>query len=187
MTTILSSLAAIVLFVGTAGAAEHEAHHAPSITDLFFPAVNFVLFIFLIRWAAGGAIRSYLTERREEIMGALENASSAREQATRTYADAKALLAQIDEHAASHRDEMIRLARTELNRRIELATQLAKRIGEEARLVADQEERHARAALQEETVRAAISETLALLRRQIKSADQDRFMDDFAAEVRARP
>ena len=58
---------------------------------------------------------------------------------------------------------------------------------EKSELVADQEARTAQAQLRAETVGAAIDETLALLRRQIKTPDQERFMSEFVSSLRTRP
>jgi F-type H+-transporting ATPase subunit b len=180
-------LCGTLLWLGAAGAATgHGDAHGPSISDLTFPAINFLLFIFLLRWAGGGAIRDYLAQRREEIVAALQDATAAKETATRAHSDARAHLARVDEELTRLRDDMRSVAQTERDRRLKLATEVASRVAADARLVAEQEGRTARAALQQETVRAAVAETIALLRRQIKSADQDRFMDEFASGVQAQ-
>lgn len=177
-----------LLWRGIADAATgHGGSHGPSISDLIFPVINFLLFLFLLRWAVGGAIRDYLAQRREDIVAALQKASAAKEAAVRAHSEAKAQLAQVDEELQRLRDDMRRVAHAERERRLKLATEVAGRIAGDARLVAEQEERTARSALREETVRAAVAETIALLRRQIKSVDQDRFMDDFTSEVQAQP
>jgi len=177
-----------LLLCGIADAATgHGNSHGPSISDLIFPAINFLLFLLLLRWAVGGAIRDYLAQRREEIVATLQEASAAKEAAARAHAEAKAQLAQVDEEVQRLRDDLRRVAHAEREHRLEVATEVAGRIAGDARLVAEQEERAARSALREETVRAAVAETIALLRRQIKGADQDRFMDDFASEVQAQP
>jgi F-type H+-transporting ATPase subunit b len=165
----------------------HQGGHVPSITDLIFPTINFLLFVYLLRRVGGGAIRDTLVTRRDEIVSALRAAAKAKEDAASAYEEARLQLAGLPREATKLREEIRESAEVERGRRLKAATEVVARISSDARQVADQEVRAARLALREETVRAAVEQTLALLRRQIKSGDQERFLDEFAAGVQARP
>jgi F0F1-type ATP synthase membrane subunit b/b' len=165
----------------------HEGGHAPSIADLIFPTINFLLFVYLLRRVGGGAVRDTLVRRRDEIVSALRAAAKAKEDAGSAYEEARSQLAGLPREATQLREEMREAGEVERARRLKTATEVAARISSDARQVADQEVRAARLALREETVRAAVEQTLALLRRQIKSGDQERFLGEFAAGVQAQP
>jgi F-type H+-transporting ATPase subunit b len=165
----------------------HDGGHAPSLSELIFPTINFLLFVYLLRRAGGGAIRNTLVRRREDIVSALQAAAKAKEDAVGAYEEARLQLAGLPQQATHLREEMRAAAESERARRLKVATEVAARISSDAHQVADQEVRAARLALREETVRAAFEQTVALLRRQIKSADQERFLGEFAASVQAQP
>ena len=137
-----------------------------------------------MRRAGGGAIRDILIRRREEIVSALRAGAKAKEDAAGAYEEARLQLADLPRDAMRLREEMRGAAEAERSRRLKVATEVAARISRDARQVADQEVRAARLALRGETVRAAFEQTLALLRRQIKSGDQERFLGEFAAARR---
>jgi F-type H+-transporting ATPase subunit b len=180
--------AALVLWTDIALSAEgaHAPHHAPSISDLLYPGINFLLFAILIWWAGAAAIRDYLRNRRATIVAALEHAATGKRDAEQAHAEVRAQLARADAEAESLRKDMRAMAEVELERRHKLAAESATRIKADARIAAEQQGRAAQAALREETVRAAVEETLAVLRRQIKAPDQERFVGDFVAEMGRR-
>jgi F0F1-type ATP synthase membrane subunit b/b' len=182
------AIVALIMCPDAASASSgHEGGGAPSVSDLIFPTINFLLFVYLLRRAGGGAIRDILIRRREEIVSALRAGAKAKEDAAGAYEEARLQLADLPRDAMRLREEMRGVAEAERSRRLKVATEVAARISRDARQVADQEVRAARLALREETVRAASEQTIALLRRQIKSGDQERFLGEFAAEVQAQP
>jgi len=169
-----------------AAEAAHGGHHAPSISDLIFPGLNFLLFAYLLWRVGAGPIRDYLRDRRAEIVAALDHAATGKRDAEREHAEVRAHLARADADAEGLRTDMRALAELERERRRKLAAESATRMRTDAGIVAEQEVRAARAALREETVKAAVAETLAVLRRQIKGPDQERFIGEFVAEVGRR-
>jgi F-type H+-transporting ATPase subunit b len=174
--------ALLIALCGVAVAAEtgHPSeHHVPSLADLLFPAINFLIFVYLIRRAGAGAVRNYLQNRRSEIVAALENAATTKRDAEREHAEMRTRLGRVEADAEGIRKDVRAVAELERDRRHELAVELAERIRNDARVMAEQGVRAARATVREETVRAAVAETLAVLRRQIKESDQDRFVREF--------
>jgi F0F1-type ATP synthase membrane subunit b/b' len=181
---IRAGLATVVLSTGALAAeGAHAPHHAPSISDLLYPGVNFLLFALLLWWAGAGAIRSYLGDRRAAIVAALEHAATRKRDAEREHAEVRAQLGRADDEVEGIREDMRAVAELERERRRKLATESAARVRVDARVIAEQEVRAAQAALREETVRAAVAETLAVLRRQVKAPDHERFIGDFVAEL----
>jgi F0F1-type ATP synthase membrane subunit b/b' len=163
----------------------HGEEHATSPFDLIFPIINFLLFVFLLKYAGGESIRSYLQERRAQVIAALDTAGAAKSEAEQLHAEVRGRLARVAEEAETVRRDLVASAELERERRIKAAGDAVGRMKSDAQLVADQEVRAASAALRDETVKAAVAETVALLRRQIKDADQERFVGDFVREVQA--
>jgi F0F1-type ATP synthase membrane subunit b/b' len=175
------SQAVVVLAAG-----HGEEHAPPAVSDLLFPAINFLIFLYILRRAGGGAIRDYLQGRRAEIVSALDGAAAAEREAKRLHDEARARIAQVTEETTRLRADLRAAAAADLERRRTLATAAAKRITANAHTVADQEGRTALRRLREETVAAAVAETVTMLRRQIKASDQERFVTEFAGGLRAQ-
>lgn len=173
--------------VWAAGGGHGGEHHAASISDLLFPTINFLLFVYLLKWAGGNGIRDYLKQRRQQVLEALEAAAKAKVAAERAHSEVQRKAATVGEESKRLASDILSAAEYERDRRIALAKESAARIKADASLVAEQEALSAQARLRAETVRAAVEETLALLRRQVKAPDQERFMNDFVSSIRARP
>jgi F-type H+-transporting ATPase subunit b len=187
--SILRGVAALMCILAGAtlasAAGGHGEGHHPSASDLLFPAINFLLFVYLIRRAGSGAVRDALSSRRAAMMAAIEAAEQAKREAERAHAEARAQFERGSRDAAQIREDMQAVARLERERRQKIVEETAARMKADARMIADQEVRAARAALRAETVHAAVAETLAVLRRQLKDADQERFVADFVSGLGA--
>lgn len=177
----------IVVFAATSLAAGggHGEEGATSLFDLVFPVINFLLFAYLLKWGAGDSIRSYLQERRAQIISALDAAGKAKAEADQLHADVRERLGQVETESEALGRDLRAAAELERERRLKAASDAVARIKRDTQLVADEEVRAASAALRDETVKAAVAETVALLRRQIKDADQARFLGDFVQDVQA--
>jgi F0F1-type ATP synthase membrane subunit b/b' len=170
---------------GALAAAGHGEGQAPAVSDLALPFVNFLLFLWLLRRAGGGLLRDHLRRRRAEVISSLEAATRARAEAEQLHREMRARLAGVAGDAERLRSDMRAMAGIERTRRRELAEAAVARITSDARFIAEQEVRVARAALREEMVVAAVAEAVALLQRQIAPADHDRFLREFVGALRA--
>jgi F0F1-type ATP synthase membrane subunit b/b' len=173
--------------VGVAHAAGAGGEHAqPSLSDLFFPVINFLLFLWLVRRAGGGAIRAYLHARQQQIRADLEAAQGAVGEARQIYEGIQARFARAAQDAEGIRADMRAMATVEGERRRALVNETVARIRADANAIAEQEVRAARMMLRREAVQAAVAETLAVLRRRITPTDQDRFVADFVTGIRTQ-
>ena len=168
-----------------AGAGSHGEEHAASVFDLVFPVINFLLFVYLLKRAGGDTIRNYLQERRAQVISALDAAAAAKADAERLYGELRERLGGVEEEAENLRRDLCVSAELQRDRRLKEARDAVARIKSDGQLGAEQEVRAATVALRDEMVNAAVAETVALLRRQIRDADQERFLGDFVREVQA--
>jgi len=175
----------VVLVCATrAGAAGAQGEgHATSLLDLVFPAVNFLLFIYLVRRAGGENVRTYLRQRRAQVISALDAAAAAKAEAGQAHAELRGRLEHIGEETGRLSADIRAAAEMERDRRLRATADAVGRIISNGRLVAEQEVRTAIAALRDETVGAAVAETVALLRRQIVDVDEQRFLAEFVEGV----
>jgi len=74
-------------------------HHAPSINQIWFPLVNFLIFAFLIKIYVLPLVRNYLRSRRAEVLDAIKAAAANKQRAEALVQDYKARLARLNEES----------------------------------------------------------------------------------------
>ena len=65
-----------LLFAATAWAAGGGEHHTPTIDEVIFPAINFIIYAALLYFFALPALRSFLRSRRDEVPNASSSAGT---------------------------------------------------------------------------------------------------------------
>ena len=153
--------------------------HQPTVGDLFWPALNFIIFAAVLARFLRGPVSEFFRARSERLRAALQAGARARAEAqalratlTRDVADLPAVRERLraDIRAAAERErDGIRRA----------AQQAAERMRGEARQLADQEFVAARQALRLEVVDETIRQATAILREALGPADRDRLVRDF--------
>ena len=160
---------------------EHHAADAPSILSLFWPTVNFIIFVAILVRSLGGPLREFFRVRAERLREELATGDRARREAETLRAEVAEELADLPALRRRLRDDLRATAERERDEMLASARQAADRIREDARLLAAQELANARRALRNETVAAAIREATALVRAATQAEDQQRFVREFVA------
>jgi len=166
-----------------AWAAGGGEHHAPPISDLIFPTLNFLIYAFIIVKYAFPLARNFLRSRREEVISVITLASAKKQQAEALVREFKTKLAGLDQEVqsiqASWRDEAEREKAKLLNE----AQSLAARIKEDAQFLAEQEVKIARQKIREEMAIQAEATARELVRQHISPADQSRLATEFIQHI----
>jgi F-type H+-transporting ATPase subunit b len=178
------SLAALCLSA-PAFAAEAEEHHAASASELIFPTINFLLFLFLIYKYVLPLAREYFKNRRAAIASAINEADEAKRRAEKLLADFRSRLARLGDELRSIREELAADAERAKTKLLEEAAEIARRIESDADFLAEQEVRLARLALRKEIVERAGNTAERLVRENLTAADQKRIVGDFLSGVEA--
>jgi F-type H+-transporting ATPase subunit b len=186
---VMSRLPAILfaLLPSLALAAEgHGAeHHGVPWSTLIFSTINFLIFFWVMKRFAWPAVKSWVEDRRSDVVKALEEAGQAKEEADRLKAEWEQRIASLGEEI----EAMRRQARTEIDREREgilaSARKAAEGIREDARRLADQEVREAQVRLRQEVARQAFEIAGRMTAERLTAADQSRFVDEFLSKVNA--
>lgn len=165
-------------------AASHGAeHHEPPITDVIFPALNFLIYAFIIVKYALPAVRSFLKSRREEVIATMSQASAKMAAAQGMVDEYQAKLAAVDREVqtlqATLRDEGER----DKAKLLADANAMAAKVKDDARILADQEVKMARQKIREEMAIQAEATARALLQRNLSVDDQNRLADEFIQSI----
>ena len=157
--------------------------HAASITQLVFPLINFLIFIYILKRFALPAVKDYLRSRRAEISSALKDADEAKGRAEAAVRDFRSRLAGLDDEARKIREELRAEGGREKAKLIREAEGLASRIKADANFLADQEVKSARRRLREELGQTARTAAEELVQRHLTPADEMRLAEEFLREV----
>jgi len=163
-----------------AGGAEH---HAPPITDVIFPALNFLIYAFIIFTYALPAVRGFLKNRREEVIATMTQASAKKAAAQALVDEYKTKLAAVDREVQSLQATLRDEGERDKAKLIGDANAMAAKIKEDARVLADQEVKMARQKIREEMAIQAEATARALLQRNLSVEDQNRLADEFIQSI----
>ncbi len=162
-----------------------EGAHHPGIpwAKLAFSLVNVSIFFYILRRGLWPSVRNYLSERRDTVRVALEKADRVRAEAETLRAEWQHRL----DTLGAELEDMLRLARTDIERErdqiLAAARRTAEAIQRDAERTAENELREAREALRAEVAKQALAIAERIAPDRLSGADQSRFVDEFIGGV----
>jgi F-type H+-transporting ATPase subunit b len=187
---VISALSPLLLAtaVWAAGGGEHggEEHHGVTgaqLAGLFFFAVNFGLFLLLLRKFVLPFIKESLHKRKEAVVQALNEAKLAQEEAEKVRREYEEKLAGLEAEQEAMRTQALESAQREKERILAEASRMADRARVEAQQIADREVEQARRTLRGEVAEQAVQIATDLIRSRLNPADRSRFVKDLVDEV----
>lgn len=180
---------ALLLTLGCAGAAlaAGDAEHGGSGWELGWQALNLLLILGIIVYAARKPAVSFFKERRERVAGDLDEAAALLRQAETRYASWQRKLVSLEEELGEIRAQGRQRAEAERERIIAEARAAAERIKRDAVAAVDQELRRAQDQLHDEASALAVELAEEILRAQVQPGDRDRLLDEFITRVERAP
>jgi len=163
-----------------AGGAEH---HAPPISDVIFPALNFLIYAFIVVKFAFPLVRSFLQSRREEVIQVVAQASAKKQQAEALVREYKAKVAGLDNEVQSILSSWREDAEREKAKLLSEAQSLAAKLKEDAQFLGEQEVKIARQQIRDEMANQAEAMAEELVRRHLTPADQSRLAAEFIRDI----
>ncbi len=173
------------IFVSTAWAATAGGTHTPSITELLFPLINFLIFAFLVKRYGLPLIRQHLKQRREGLVEAVAAAQQAKGEAEGHVRKYRELLEVLDEECERIREGLRAEGERERARIVAEAEESAVKLKADADFLAEQEVKMARQQIRGEMALLAEAAAERVIRQHMGAADQDRMVESFAREIQA--
>ena len=172
-----------IFMVAQAWAAGGAEHHTPSITEVIFPALNFLIYLAIIVKFALPPIRSFLKSRRDEVVATMTQASAKKAAAQALVAEYKAKLAALDQQVRSLQVTLREEGERDKAKLLGEANNMAAKIKADASVLADQEVKMARQKIREDMAIQAEATARALLQRNLSADDQNRLADEFIQSI----
>ncbi len=165
------------------GGGHGDAHHAPSIGELFFPTINFSIYIAIVVIYVIPAIRQYLSQRHEQIVASANEAKNALTAAEQAAADARTRLTEIDAECATLHEDLVNAATQQGERGRADAQATGERRVHDAGLLAEQERRRALENVRAEIASLAVGLAEDRIRKALGPDDQRAFVDQFLRQA----
>ena len=172
-----------IFTIAQAWAAGGAEHHAPSITEVIFPALNFLIYAFIIVKFALPPVRSFLKTRRDEVVATMAQASAKKAAAQALVDEYKAKLAALDQQVRSLQATLREEGERDKAKLVGEANAMAAKIKADAAILADQEVKMARQKIREDMAIQAEATARALLQRNLSVDDQHRLADEFIQSI----
>ena len=162
-----------------AAAEHHEGHHAPALSDLLLPAINFSIYLFIVVRFVIPAMREFLRRRHSDVIQAESESSAALASAELRVSASKARLGSIAAEANSIRQDLFDIATRQAERLVAQAEESGKRRLADAALVAEQERRRAFGDIRAEVAAQATALAEGRIRSALTADDQRTFVQQF--------
>jgi F-type H+-transporting ATPase subunit b len=173
------------MLMSAAWAASEGEAHAASITELFFPLINFLIFAFLVKRYGLPLIRQHLKQRRETLTEAVATAQQAKGEADGYIRKYQELLKVLDQEGDRIRESLRAEGERERTRIVAEAEQAAVKLKEDADFLADQEIKMARQQIRGEMALLAEAAAERVIQQHMAAADQDRMVENFSQQIQA--
>ncbi len=168
-----------IFTIAQAWAAGGAEHHVPSITEVVFPALNFLIYAFIIVKFALPPVRSFLRNRRDEVVATMAQASAKKAAAQALVDEYKTKLAAVEQQVQSLQATLRDEGERDKAKLVGEANAMAAKIKADAIILADQEVKMARQKIREDMAVQAEAAARALLQSNLSAEDQNRLADDF--------
>jgi F-type H+-transporting ATPase subunit b len=171
---------------GSAEEAHHQGAHAPNVTELLFPAINFAIFVVIVIKYVIPAMREYLRRRAQDVTAVITESSAALADAEALMSSTRARSDSVATERESIRRDLVASATRQGERLREQAEETGKRRLTDAALVAEQERRRAWQEVRAEVATRATELAESRLRDALSANDQREFAQQFLKEAPTR-
>ena len=151
--------------------------------DFFLRILNFTIMVGILYKLLKKPMANFFSSRRENIQRLLKELEEQRREAERKAEEYKAKLAALDRETEQILAEYIQEGEAEKQKIVEAAEKQAQYIKEQAKLAIQQEIKAAKESLQEEIAELSVNAAADLLKKNIRSEDQDRLVDEFMTKA----
>jgi len=153
------------------------------IPSVVWHALNLIILVVIIGWGAKAVIRAGMKSRREGLMKGITDAAALRDEMRAKFNEYDQRMRTIDQRITTIVSDARAEAEVEKAKLIADATQLATRLREDAKQIADQEIARAKRELQDEQIARAAELAETILEKTVNKDDQQRIAGEFLGKI----
>ena len=184
--SLLLALGLPIAMCGLSWAAEAGGHgggHELNWTDFMLRLINFVILVAILTKLLKKPLVNFFSSRREDIQKLLSELELKRKAAEEKSAEYRAKMAALEGETKKIVDDLIAEGEVERQKIIDDAQRQAEYIKQQAQLAIQQEIKSAKETLQTEIAEMSVAAAEEILRKKMKSEDQERLVRDFMTKV----
>jgi F-type H+-transporting ATPase subunit b len=181
--SMIGLIAAVAVPVTALTAGPAHASGDVSSTDLIWQAVNLLLLMAVLYFAARKGVSAFFRDRRQQISDDLERAADLLSTGESRNSEVQRQLANLESEIEEIRDSTRRRSEEESLRILAEAQRTAERIKAGATASVDQEVVRARRELRREAADLALELAGGIVREQVQESDRDRLLDEFITRI----
>lgn len=178
----------ITLFgpVGIACASQEGGHGGSTLWSFIFSVINFILFLIVLYIFALPRIKSFYSERSEKIQQALKEAEEARTLAENKLREYEKKITFLDKEVEEIRKAVEKEGEAEKERIISAASKEAEIIKWQAKIIAEQELKQAKAELRKELATLSLERAEKIIKEKINEDDHARLVKDYITQITSK-
>jgi len=161
----------------------HGGGHELNWTDFMLRLINFVILVAILTKLLKKPLVNFFSSRREDIQKLLSELELKRKAAEEKSAEYRAKMAALEGETKKIVDDLIAEGEVERQKIIDDAQRQAEYIKQQAQLAIQQEIKSAKETLQTEIAEMSVAAAEEILRKKMKSEDQERLVRDFMTKV----
>lgn len=183
--SLLLCMGMVLALRGAALASGGEGGHEGGLnwTDFLLRLGNFVILLFILVKLLKKPIAGFFSKRREDIQTMLAELEIKKKEAEQKTAEYKSKLASLEDETRKIVSELIAEGEDERKKIVESGQKQAEYMKQQAQLAIQQEIKVARESLQEEISELSVAAAEQILRKKMKTEDQERLVREFTTRV----
>jgi len=168
---------------GAACASQEGGHGGSTLWPFIFSVINFILFLIVLYIFALPRIKSFFFERSEKIQQALKEAEEAKTLAESKLKEYEKKIALLDKEVEEIRKVVEKEGEVEKERIITASEKEAEIIKWQAKIIAEQELKQAKAELRKELAALSLERAEKIIKEKINEDDHTRLVKDYIAQI----
>jgi len=152
--------------------------------EVFWQIISFILLLFLLTHFLKNPVRIFLKKRQEGIKNSLEQSAEKKEESQKQFENWEDKINLLRQEVADLHKKISQEGEAERKRIIGRAEEEGDRIRQQARVVAEQEVKKARATLRKEMVDLSVELAEKLLKEATQPQDQRRLVREYVEKMR---
>jgi len=168
---------------GVACASQEGGHGGSMLWAFVFSVINFILFLIVLYIFALPRIKSFFSERSEKIQQALKEAEEAKTLAENKLREYEKKIALLGKEVEEIRNAVEKEGEIEKKRIIASADKEAETIKWQAKIIAEQELKQAKAELRKEFAKLSLEKAEKIIKEKINEDDHGRLVKDYITQI----
>lgn len=183
MNTFYSAIAIVLTAAGVASASQEGGYGGSQLRLFIFSVINFTLFLIVLYVYALPRTKRFFSERSQKIRQFLKEAEEAKDLAEKKRKEYEEKLASLEKAVEEIRSLVEKEGQAEKERIVVTAEKEAETLRLQAKIIADQELKQAKADLKRELAKLSLERAEKIIKEKIDDDDHARLIKEYITQI----